>query len=124
MTPPADLVLADDCLWAGVLLPEFLPQVATDLLVQGVDTPALSQVAGLDLWPFDPRDALDRWNQAVDEAGVPTHRRRFGSLVPPKSSPRPLSSKHCRYETCSSASTAWRSPLAIPTTTTSSGSIA
>lgn len=73
MTPPADLVLADDCLWAGVLLPEFLPAVATDLLVQGVDTPALSQVAGLDLWPFDPRHALDLWNQAVDEAGVPTH---------------------------------------------------
>lgn len=73
MTSPADLVLADDCLWAGVLLPEFLPHVATDLLVQGVDTPALSQVAGLDLWPFDPRDARDVWERAVDEAGVPTH---------------------------------------------------
>lgn len=71
----SDLVLADDCLWAGVLYPDFLPEVATDLLVRGLDTPALRELAGLDLEPFDPREARDLWETVTREVGVPDRDR-------------------------------------------------
>lgn len=61
----------EDAVWAGVLLPEHLPSVATDLMAYGADTPTLRLLAGLDLTRFDPRDATDLLNQLVTETQVP-----------------------------------------------------
>jgi hypothetical protein len=61
---------ADAAVWAGVVMPERLPAIATRLLVQGADSPALRELAGLDLAPFDPRDALDLLGSLLDESGV------------------------------------------------------
>ena len=61
---------AADCLELGVLQSDHLPQYATELLVAGVDTPSLCELAGLDLGPFDTRDAIDLLGAAIEEAGV------------------------------------------------------
>ena len=63
--------LVSDALWVGVLRPESLPSIATDLLVRGADTPALRNLAGFDLRPFDPRDAADMFGEVVAETATP-----------------------------------------------------
>jgi hypothetical protein len=55
---------------SGILIPESLPKVATELLVNGVDSPALRELAGLDLSSFDFRDGLDLLDQAVVEMAL------------------------------------------------------
>lgn len=60
----------DASLWAGVILPGVLPEVATQLVADGADTPALRSLAGLDLGPFDPRDARDVFIEACEQIGV------------------------------------------------------
>jgi hypothetical protein len=48
------------CAWrVGLLDGRCLPDVAADLLVAGIDPPSMVELAGLDLAPFDPRDAGD-----------------------------------------------------------------
>lgn len=65
-----ELGVVDDALWAGVLLPESLPSIATDLLARGADTPSLRLLAGLDLAPFDPRDARDLFLDTLSETST------------------------------------------------------
>ncbi len=63
--------LVADALWVGALRPESLPLIATNLLVRGADTPALRDLAGFDLRPFDPRDAVDVFGEVVSETATP-----------------------------------------------------
>lgn len=65
------LGIVDDALWAGVVFPEFLPSIATDLLVRGADAPGLRLLAGLDLTPFDPREARATFLEVLSTASVP-----------------------------------------------------
>ena len=55
---------------SGILIPECLPQVATELLVQGFDSPALRTLAGIDLGPFDPREATDLLADTITELSI------------------------------------------------------
>ena len=48
---------------------EKLPGLATRLLTDGYDSPALRELAGLA--PFDPRDARDLFQKAQGELGLP-----------------------------------------------------
>lgn len=68
----SELWLVADLVWAGILLPEVLPTIATDFLVRGADTPALRNLAGFDLQPFDPRDAVDLFAEVLVETHMPT----------------------------------------------------
>jgi hypothetical protein len=54
--------------WLQPLLPEQMPDVATQLLVEGYDTPALCLVAGV-VHP-DPRDVREAFIKALQELGV------------------------------------------------------
>lgn len=65
----AELVLSASR--SGLLVPESLPKVATELLENGFDSPKLRDLAGLDLSPFDFRDALDLLDQVVIELELP-----------------------------------------------------
>jgi len=67
-----DLWLGADLIWAGVLRAELLPSVAAEFLARGLDTPALRELAGLDLQPFDLRDATDLYADAVAETSMPS----------------------------------------------------
>lgn len=53
---------------AGELRSEDLPALATKALVQGVDSPALRQLAGQPAW--DVRDSRDLFQQALEELGI------------------------------------------------------
>jgi hypothetical protein len=55
---------------SGMLVPESLPKVAAELLVDGLDSPSLRALAGLDLSPFDFRDALDLLDEAMVEMAI------------------------------------------------------
>jgi len=66
---------AVDCQAFGILRSDCLPALATDLLVAGVDTPSLRELAGIDLGPFDARDAADLFDRVVGEAQVSSHSR-------------------------------------------------
>ncbi len=66
------LAFADAGLWGGIIFPEKLPAIAADLLVRGVDSPTLRNLAGADLEPVDPRDIRDLYQQLIDEAEAPT----------------------------------------------------
>jgi hypothetical protein len=55
---------------AHLLFAENLPDIATDLLAEGADSPALRGLAGLDLSPVDPRDARDHFMKVLDDFGV------------------------------------------------------
>lgn len=56
------------CLWRDHLLdPDLLPEIATSLLVEGIDSPALRELAGLDLAPHDPREATECLNRVFEE---------------------------------------------------------
>jgi hypothetical protein len=58
-------------LWRDQLLDsDSLPDVATELLVEGIDSPALRDLAGLDLSPHDPRDARECLMRLFDELDV------------------------------------------------------
>jgi len=46
-----------------------LPDLATFLLVEGLDSPSLRDLAGLNLEPFDPRDAGALFDLVVGELG-------------------------------------------------------
>lgn len=70
------LEVVDCAVWAGVLLPEHLPSIATHLLADGADTPALRWLAGMDLAPFDPRDARASLLDVLAETATP-ERSRF-----------------------------------------------
>jgi hypothetical protein len=75
-----DLVLLLVATWrSGILMPECLPQAATELLVQGFDSPALRTLAGIDLGPFDPREATDLPEGAITELWIaePSPRERL-----------------------------------------------
>jgi hypothetical protein len=48
-----------------------LPDVAVDLMVAGLDPPSLVELAGLDLAPFDPRDAGDLLLASLEELEMP-----------------------------------------------------
>lgn len=54
----------------GLLRSDDLPGLATEMLAVGWESPRLSELAGLDLGPFDPRDASDLWEQAVSELNL------------------------------------------------------
>lgn len=69
------LEVVDCAVWAGVLFPEHLPSIATHLLAEGADTPALRSLAGLDLEPFDPRDARDVFLDVLAETATPERSR-------------------------------------------------
>jgi len=58
-------------------IPERLPPIATELLVGGVDSPALRTLAGLDLSPFDPRDATELMEQVMSDLPQPPVLRRM-----------------------------------------------
>lgn len=64
------LELVDAALWAGVVYPERLPSIATWLLAEGADTSTLRVLAGLDLAPFDPREARDLFLDLLAETSV------------------------------------------------------
>jgi hypothetical protein len=64
------LAVADAAVWAGVIMPEGLPTIATDLLAHGEDSPQLRTLAGLDLEPFDPRDARELFDEVLLENAV------------------------------------------------------
>lgn len=55
---------------SGLVLPEALPLVATEFLVSGLDSPALRDLAGLDLAPFTAGEAADLVEKVFDEMGV------------------------------------------------------
>jgi hypothetical protein len=60
-------------------MPECLPQAASELLVDGFDSPALRTLAGIDLSPFDPPDeAADKLPQ--DEFVIKRLETAFGSF--------------------------------------------
>jgi hypothetical protein len=61
---------AASAVWCGLILPESLPSIATQLLVEGADGVALRELAGLDLAPFDPRDAYDLLGEILEQAHV------------------------------------------------------
>lgn len=65
----------------GELRSEDLPQLATDALVRGLDTPSLRVLAGQD--PADVRDSADLFRRALDELGVslPAHDEAAWSLA-------------------------------------------
>jgi hypothetical protein len=50
------------------LLPEKLPELATDALVRGLDSPALRALAAQSRW--DVRDSSDLFRDALDELGI------------------------------------------------------
>lgn len=59
------------CAWrSGILFPEALPGIATQLLVDGHDSPSLRDLAGLDLAPYDFRDAADLLERIIPEMGI------------------------------------------------------
>lgn len=64
------LALVDTAVWAGVIFPEHLPSIATSLLSDETDTPTLRALAGLDLEPFDPRDARDSFRDLLAESSI------------------------------------------------------
>ncbi|HEV7760156.1 MAG TPA: hypothetical protein VGO78_14240 [Acidimicrobiales bacterium] len=55
----------------GMLDGRWLPDLAVDLMLAGVEPPSLVELAGLDLGPFDPRDAGDLLVAAFDELDLP-----------------------------------------------------
>jgi hypothetical protein len=67
-------------LWAGVIGPEQLPPIGTDLLVHGVDSPAVRDLSGADIGAFDPHDTLECYHRVVAELGSsgPDEERRVG----------------------------------------------
>lgn len=71
LAAPSILGLTSALLDVGILLPEALPGIATQMLVDGLDTPALREMAGLDLAPYDPRDARDIFVRVLEEADQP-----------------------------------------------------
>lgn len=54
---------------AGMLHAERLPDLATDALVRGLDSPALRELAGTS--PLDVRDGQDLFVLALDQLGIP-----------------------------------------------------
>lgn len=65
----------------GELRSEELPQLATDALIRGLDTPSLRVLAGQN--PADVRDSADLFRRALDELGVslPAHDEAAWSLA-------------------------------------------
>jgi hypothetical protein len=63
---PADLAVE---FWLGSILPEAMPSIATNMLMEGYDSPALREVAGLSARD-DPRDIRDSFQQALAELNV------------------------------------------------------
>jgi hypothetical protein len=58
-------------LWRERLLsPDSLSDVATELLVEGLDSPALRDLAGLDLAPHDPRETTECLRQVFEELDI------------------------------------------------------
>jgi len=55
---------------ARLLFPENLPEIATQLMADGADSPALRILAGLDLSPVDPRDARDQFTKVLNDFAV------------------------------------------------------
>lgn len=70
----------DATLWAGLVTTDQLPVVGAALLADGVDTPSLVLLAGLDLSPFEPRDARELFEAVLAEAAIkrPTVEERIG----------------------------------------------
>lgn len=68
---PKVLETIDAALWAGIVFPEHLPNIAAELLAAGADSPALRALAGADLEPTDPRDTRDLFLTLLDEQGTP-----------------------------------------------------
>jgi len=52
----------------GTLVSEDLPQIATEALIRGLDSPALRVLAGQARW--DVRDSADLFHVALDELGI------------------------------------------------------
>jgi hypothetical protein len=63
---------------AGELASDELPMVAADALVEGQDTPALRQRAGLSR--SEGREARDLLAQVLDDLGLPSRRTRSGRI--------------------------------------------
>jgi hypothetical protein len=60
------------CAWRVQLIDgRCLPDLATDLIVAGIDPPSLVELAGRDLAPFDPRDAGDLLVASLEELEMP-----------------------------------------------------
>lgn len=55
---------------ARLLFAENLPEIATDLMADGADSPAMRVLAGLDLSPVDPRDARDQFMKVLNDFGL------------------------------------------------------
>ena len=64
-----EVAAATAAVQTGLAAPEALPGWATSLLVEGQDSPALRELAGLDLALYDPYDARDLFAKATDELG-------------------------------------------------------
>jgi hypothetical protein len=72
MTPAptlAELVTASS--GSGLLAPESFPKIATAMLEADYDSPSLRVLAGVDLSPFDFRDAIDLLNRSVVKLALP-----------------------------------------------------
>ncbi|MCP3881948.1 MAG: hypothetical protein GY701_26690 [Sulfitobacter sp.] len=69
----------------GLLRSDALPGVATEMLVLGYESPAVVELAGVDLGPFDPRDASDLWATALSELDLdlPSSERAVLTLACP-----------------------------------------
>jgi hypothetical protein len=60
------------CAWRVQLIDgRCLLDLATDLIVAGIDPPSMVELAGLDLAPFDPRDAGDLLVASLEELEMP-----------------------------------------------------
>jgi hypothetical protein len=62
---------------SGQLPPERMPEAATELLIAGLDSPALRQAAGMDR--ADPREQRAMFGKALEELGeLPLRREEVG----------------------------------------------
>ena len=69
------LYVIRDAVDLGVIPVKHLPDIATELLVGEIDSPALRELAGLDLEPFTSPDAHELWQQVMAELGAPADDR-------------------------------------------------
>jgi hypothetical protein len=74
-----DLETAFALLEADQIGAESLPQIATDALEKGSDSPSLCLLAGIA--PFDPRDARDLFHLAMHDLGIPAPDSHQAALV-------------------------------------------
>jgi hypothetical protein len=74
-----DLETAFALLEADQIGVESLPDIATEALAEGSDSPSLRLLAGIA--PFDPRDARDLFLMAMHELGIPRPNSHQAALI-------------------------------------------